>query len=221
MGCLCKNLATGKVQSQTIENLRHISTTDLLNLSNIIPEHSFKDHIDASRGINVHGRHYSSDKNLDGEESTDDNKLYQPRQTRSGHSFSSIIEQSKPILKNKTESFSDMNAVPLAQARATRRGVCLAKQLGFQLSDKENQALKFAGNQSQSLKIYNLRNSTIKAGHTKKVKFRETVLSKGANTVFHSPLKTEGPPFKSCNYAILLNDPFGGISLKETQLLKS
>ena len=110
-----------------------------------------------------------------------------------------------------------MNAVPLAQARATRRGVCLAKQLGFQLSDKENQALKFAGNHSQSLKIYNLRNSTIKAGHTKKVKFRETVLS----TVFHSPLKTEGPPFKSCNYAILLNDPFGGISLKETQLLKS
>ena len=100
------------------------STTDLLNLSNIIPEYSFKHQIDASRGINVHGRHYSSDKNLDGEESTDDNKLYQPRQTRSGHSFSSIIEQSKPILKNKTESFSDMNAVPLAQARATRRGVC-------------------------------------------------------------------------------------------------
>ena len=110
--------------------------------------------------------------------------------------------------------------MPLAQARATRRGVCLAKQLGFQLSEKENQALKFAGHHSHSLKIYILRNSTMKAGHTKKVKFSETVLSKCANTVFHSPLKTEGLPFKSCNYASLINDPFGGISLKETQLLK-
>ena len=190
----------------------------MLNLSNIISEHSFKDYIDVSRGINVHGRHYSSDKNPDGEGSSDENTLYQPRLTRSGQSFSSITVQSKSILKNKNESFSDLNAVPLAQARATRRGVCLAKQLGFRLSDKEDQALKFAGHQSQSLKIYNLRNSSVKAGHTKKVKFRESVLTKCANTICHSPLKTVGPPFKSCNYALLHHDPYGGLSLKETEL---
>ena len=97
----------------------------------------------------------------------------------------------------------------------------MAKQLGFRLSNKEDQALKFASHQSQSLKIYNLRNSSVKAGHTKKVKFRESVLTKYSNNVCHSPLKTEGPPFKSCNYALLINDPYGGLSLKETQLLHS
>ena len=97
----------------------------------------------------------------------------------------------------------------------------MAKQLGIQLSEKENQAIGFAGDRSKSLKIYNLKNSTIKAGHSKRVKFRETVQFKNVNTVFHCPPKTEEPKFRSCNYAILLEDPFGGISLKETQLLTS
>ena len=81
--------------------------------------------------------------------------------------------------------------------------------------------MEFSGNLSQSLKLYNLKNATKKAGHSKHVKFRETVQSKSVHTVFNSPLKTEEPKFKSCNYAILLKDPFGGISLKETQLFTS
>ena len=65
MGAVCRNLHNGKIKSHQIENLRRLDIDEILSISSIDPNFSFKNQLSNSRIRNLHGKFPATLEDID------------------------------------------------------------------------------------------------------------------------------------------------------------
>ena len=227
MGAVCRNLHNGRVKSHQIANLQKLDLEEILRLSSIDPNFSFKNQMSSSRIRNLHGKFPGSLENLDydveGEEEEGDKK------TRSGKSYFAdstnltYLQRGKPILKKSLHKVLDMSTAKNAlsklgagQKNAVLRGIALAKSLGLELQ----KGALFEDTPGMALNIYNGEKTEIsKASHRRHVKFagkmrvRKQGLDTEENTIFEKKHQYK------C-YLSFVFEPMYDLSMSELNLLK-
>ena len=94
----------------------------------------------------------------------------------------------------------------------------MAKQSGIKLTSDEKKL--FTGNTTAfSHTKFTIKNVVRKGTKKPKVKWEENVQIKCGNTISNVHLKNEKVELTKCNYARILLQPIGVLSLKETALL--
>ena len=228
MGAVCRNLHNGKIKSHQIENLRKLDIDEILNISSIDPNFSFKNQLSNSRIRNLHGKFPATLEDIDYDLESEGGES--EKKTRSGKSYftdATELKKGKPILKKTLHRVLDLSAAKNAlsklgagQKNAILRGIALARSLNL---EPQKGAL-FENTPGMALNIYNDEKMEIskappRSSHNRHVKFddkmtvRKQGLDKKENTIFEKKQQYK------C-YLSFVFEPMYDLSMSELNLLK-